>query len=112
MVKEVIDKGKEVASKTKDFIGKVKGAIKALSTPVGQVIGVICLGLSGLVFLFIAVKIIINAVDIFLNDDYAGLSSYSDYEVVVGTFSSTGYDAYVSEEKWQDFASVFPPYAQ
>ncbi len=106
MVKEVIDKGKQVAVKTKETIEKVIHAIKFfVFNPIGQFLGIVCLCLSLAIFLFIAVKIVMNAIDIFFNDDYAGVSTTEDYEVIVGTMSSSGYDAYVSEEKWQDYSA-------
>lgn len=91
--------------KTRDIWKKIKMAIHFFLTPVGYVVGILLLVIFGVVLLYVIGKVIGHTIGLFFDDNYAGISTTEDYETIIGSMGYTGYDAYVSEEKWQEFSA-------
>lgn len=84
---------------------KVKKTVRFFLTPIGHILGILILVATLLILLYVFAKAIGHTIGMFFNDDYAGISTTEDYETIVGSIGYTGYDSYVSEEKWQEFAA-------
>ena len=94
-----------LVKKTRGMVKKVKGLIHFFITPIGQVFGILLLVIFGIVFVYVLGKVVGHTIGLFFNDDYAGISTSEDYETIVGSLGYSGYDAYISEEKWQEFSA-------
>ena len=89
----------------RDGVGKVKRWIHLAFTPIGQVIGALLLVIFVIVFVYVLGKVVGHTIGLFFDDDYAGISTSEDYETIIGSMGYSGYDAYISEEKWQEFSA-------
>lgn len=101
----IIENTKKAAGKVKDFFSKLSKTIKFLLTPIGQAIGLIILVASLAVTIYVIAAVIQNEVHKFFHGEFAGLSTTGDYETVISSLGYSGYDSYISEELWQDYAA-------
>lgn len=91
--------------KARDTWGKIKTAIHFFLSPIGHVVGVLLLVIFGVILIYVVGKVVEHTIGIIFVDDYAGISTTEDYETIVGSMGYSGYDAYISEEKWQEFSA-------
>lgn len=84
---------------------KIKTAIHLFLSPIGHLIGILILVIFGVVFVYVVGKVIEHTIGTIFVDDYAGISTTEDYETIIGSMGYSGYDAYISEEKWQEFSA-------
>lgn len=94
-----------VVKKVRNIWSKVKSIIRFFLTPIGHVLGILMVVAVVVIFLYVISKTIGHTIGLVFEDDYAGISTTEDYETIVGSIGYTGYDSYVSEEKWQEFAA-------
>ncbi len=97
-----MDKLKKAAAGFVKVIKAIVNAVKFFSTQVGWVVGILLL----LIFLLILISVLINtlghAIAEFLGDD-VGISSEADYDYMVSSIGSSGYDSFVSEKNFQEY---------
>lgn len=94
-----------VVKKAKDLYSKIKRTIRFFLTPIGHVLGILMLVVAGIILIYVMAKTIGHEIGLVFNDDYAGISTTEDYETIVGSIGYSGYDAYISEKKWQEYAA-------
>lgn len=101
----IVENTKKVAGKVKGFFTKVVKTVKFLMTPVGQFVGLVVLAASLAIIIYVISEVIQNATHHFFHGEFAGLSTTGDYENVISSLGYSGYDSYISEELWQDYAA-------
>lgn len=101
----IVENTKKVAGKVKGFFTKIVKTVKFLMTPVGQFVGLVVLAASLAIIIYVISEVIQNATHHFFHGEFAGLSTTGDYENVISSLGYSGYDSYISEELWQDYAS-------
>lgn len=99
----MIDAIKNAAAKVKSFVNTLIKMFKFVVTPLGQIIGVLVLVVVLVALVYVAAKALKHTLGIFGNNEYAGISTDEDYETIIGSLGYTGYDAFISEELWQEY---------
>ena len=101
----IVENTKKVVGKVKGFFTKIVKTVKFLMTPVGQFVGFVVLAASLAIIIYVISEVIQNATHHFFHGEFAGLSTTGDYENVISSLGYSGYDSYISEELWQDYAA-------
>ena len=101
----LMDKIKNTAAKTAGLAIKVANTVKFFLTPIGHVIGWFIIILALIVVVYVASEVVHDAIGIWFDDDYAGIATTEDYDTIVAELGYTGYDSFVPEEKWQEYAA-------
>lgn len=104
-IKNGIDKVKNAGAKVVNAFVKAKNFITFLATPIGTAIGIIILAIFLIFVVYVISDVVKNKIGIWLYDDYAGISTYDDFDTIIGSLGYSGYDSFISEEKWQEYAA-------
>lgn len=104
-VKEIADKAKKAVNNLKSTVKKIRKAIKFFMTPIGYFVGIMLLVILLIIIIVVLAKTIKHAIGEWLDDDYAGIATTEDYATIMGTVTYAGYDSFITEQKWQEYAA-------
>lgn len=105
LVDKGIEKGFQAYKKATKWAKRVSDLVAFLATPIGWVVGIAVIVIIAIILIVLLCITAYHAANLWFDDGYAGLATTEDYETIISEISFGGYDSFLTEEKWQDFAS-------
>ena len=94
---------KKVFNGIRKTIKKIANFTKFMLTAVGQVVAILVGIVIIIVLVMVGIRTVHHKLAKWFNADYGGIAAEGDYDVLVGSLSSAGYDSFITEQNWQDF---------
>ncbi len=105
MLQKIQDGVRKVVAGFKKALSAIARIIKFLSTTVGFVVGIIVLVVILVFIISVLIESVFKAYAKYFDPEFAGISSENDYKEIVSAIGNAGYDSYITEAVWQEYAA-------
>ena len=103
-MEKIVNKVKEFAKAFQKIIKGIIKKVKFFATQVGFIVLMIILIIFVILAIYVAGRTILHSLNIWTEgNEYAGIATTEDYEVLVSSVGYAGYESFITEQKMQEY---------